>query len=650
MPNKKQSNFTESYSANSKKKIKIPKYAAIIIVIIGSLIIISGALFLIYRGPAQNVYNKSISGKDDFYLAQDQLLTQDFTAAKKSLESAIINFHEADNEFNSFNWLKVLPWIGKQISAVDNLLGAGISTGESLERINDIADLILTPLQENENVSLNSLSDEETEHLLASVFNSKPDLELAKSEIDNAVNLINKIPEKGLINKIYEIVEPFEIKAEDLQIALDQAISASQIIPYISGYPEQHTYLFLLQNNTEIRPTGGFIGTYGILKIKNGDIVHFKTDNSYNLDKPAEAWLFEEPPWPLTRYNNVHQWFFRDSNWSPDFPTAAQEAERFYHAEKGPENDINGLIAVTPTFIESLMTLTGDISVDGTIFNSDNLIETLQYQVEQGFLRQGIEESERKEIIGVLSNKILEQILELPTSKWPDLWQVFSQDIKEKQILIYSKDDSIQDYIQKENWGGHIVQSSSDYFSVIDANLASLKTDPVVQRTINYTLREDSDNIIADLEITYANVGTITWKTTRYRTYTRILVPAGSTLLGVEGAMVDCKLSDEGSVETTEELGKTVFGTFICIEPNETKTLSFKYKLPDEITEQLKKKKYEIYIQKQPGTANHNINLSINLNKKPKGVFGIDNFSISDNNVVLIKNDLNKDLNTYIEY
>jgi len=612
--------------------------------------VIDVGLIFIYKQPAQNIYAQGLAGKDSFLKAQDQLVNQQFEDAKESLEKAVSHFEIAQDEIKKLRWLKIVPWLDNQLAAVDNLLVAGINTGQSLQKMNNLTIKIITSFQKEEDISLANLSREETRQLLENIYLAKPVLEESKTSIDKAVEHINKIPQKGLLKNIKEATEPLKEKVPQLQKGIDQAISASQIIPFIAGYPDQKTYLFLLQNNTEMRPTGGFIGTYGILKVQDGDIKYFKTDNSYNLDKAAEGWLNVEPPWPLTRYNKVFKWFLRDSNWSPDFPTSAQKAEWFYHQEKGLEKNIDGVIAVTPTFIQSLLALTGEITVNGLTFNQDNLVDTLQYQVEQGFLRQGLAESERKEIIGVLSKKLLDNILALPTSNWPDLWQIFTQNVAQKHILIYIEDNNTQNFILKENWGGAIKDVNHDYLAIIDANLASLKSDPGVERTIEYTIQQDNNNFIADLKITYKNKGSITWKTTRYRTYTRVYVPYGSKLLKSEGAMVDCKLTEEGSVDTTEELNKTVFGTFICIEPDEEKSLFFKYKLPDNITTLFKRGSYHLLWQKQPGTANYPFSINIKLNKKMQSIQSIDKVSVNSNNEISIAADLSLDREITVNY
>lgn len=75
-----------------------------------------------------------------------------------------------------------------------------------------------------------------------------------------------------------------------------------QVVPRLVGFEEPETYLFLLQNNHELRPTGGFIGTYGILKLQDGEIKEFETDNIYNLDKSTQPILQESAPEPIAIY------------------------------------------------------------------------------------------------------------------------------------------------------------------------------------------------------------------------------------------------------------------------------------------------------------------------------------------------------------
>ncbi|MFZ1654590.1 MAG: DUF4012 domain-containing protein, partial [Candidatus Moraniibacteriota bacterium] len=42
---------------------------------------------------------------------------------------------------------------------------------------------------------------------------------------------------------------------------------------------EERVFLVLFQNNMELRPGGGFIGSFGILKVKDGSITDFSSND-----------------------------------------------------------------------------------------------------------------------------------------------------------------------------------------------------------------------------------------------------------------------------------------------------------------------------------------------------------------------------------
>ena len=75
--------------------------------------------------------------------------------------------------------------------------------------------------------------------------------------------------------------------------------------------------------------------------------------------------------------------------------------------------------------------------------------------------------------------------------------------------------------------------------------------------------------MLARAKITYTHAGTFTPLTTRYRTYTRALVPSGSVLRSASGALRGDRLAfpnaDVGDVDVSQELG---FYIFWCIYGN----------------------------------------------------------------------------------
>ncbi|MDD5567240.1 MAG: DUF4012 domain-containing protein [Patescibacteria group bacterium] len=602
--------------------------------------------FIKYFGPLKSIYKYSIDGKNDFYDAQKLVTEERFKEAGDKLLQAQEEFSQGLNVLEKNGSLRSYLYIKTQVSAIDNLLRAGSQTASALAKIAYLADEIITPVKKDAEFTLAKLNVEQKHEILKKISESYPDLVGVKAEIDLAVLSLDQIPDRGLFPSIKKSIEPIKEQLPEIQNRIKQALPAVEILPAIAGYPEEQTYLFLLENNTELRPTGGFIGTYGILKAKDGEINHFKTDNIYNLDNPVSDRLIELPPEPLQKYLNAEKWFMRDSNWSPDFPTSAAKAIWFYDQENGPEKNIHGVIAITPTFIESLLGLTGEIKVNGLTFTAENFTEQLQYQVEQGYYRQGISDADRKEVIGDMSEQLLERILNFPQSRWGELWQTIENHIAEKHLLFYSKNASLQQVIEQENWGGKMAEpSNGDYLFVVDANMASLKSDPGVLRTIDYSVAETADEKIADLTITYNNSGTFDWKSTRYRTYTRVYVPLGSVLLESSGVMENDKLHGGRSAEPEvyDELGRTVFAGFISIEPQETGTLHFRYRLPDTIFDTSDGKQYDLYVQKQGGAKPYKLNIDLKFEDEIFSYEPIDKIELSNNNKVTLKTDLDRD-------
>jgi len=604
----------------SMKKIfkKILKIFLIVILIIG---IIGGGLGIFYYRELSNIYALALSGKERTEIAQKFFLERNFAASADEFQIAQNNFIEAENELAKLKFLKLIPVIDRQVLAVENLLSASINLTDGMKKVALLGKEISFTV-DIRTLTFLQLSPEERRELLKKMSEAEPLFREVKGDIDKAIIAINEIPEVGLFSPLKKIIDPLKEKLPIVKDLLDKSLPMLKVLPQVVGYPEEKTYLFLIQNNSELRPTGGFIGTYGILKLKDGEITYFRTDNIYNLDGPAEKFLKVELPWQLQKYLSIKYWFLRDSNWSPDFPTSAEKAIWFYREERGREQNIDGVIAVTPEFIKWLLELTGPIKIEDIEFTSENLVEALENRVGKEYYRLGIKEKERKEIIGKLAEEIRQKLFSLSISQWPKIIDIVDRALKEKQVLIYAKDRELEKLILERNWGGAIRESLDDYLMVIDTNVSALKTDQAVERKIRYQIKTEGDDLHAKIFITYLHQGRFTWKITRLRTYTRVYVPEGSQLIGGEGMLENDKLIEPsgkpGQIEVSKELNKTYFGAFISIEPGEQRTLSFEYKLPRRIKEQVERGDYSLIFQKQPGTLGHSLTLDLEFDKNIK--------------------------------
>ncbi len=353
---------------------------------------------------------------------------------------------------------------------------------------------------------------------------------------------------------------------------------------------EEMNFLVLLQNNTELRPTGGFIGSYGVLKMRAGKINDFYIRDIYSLDRQAEGVLNIAPPAPLRKYFNREEWYLRDANWSPNFPITAQRAKTLYAAEGGQEK-IDGVIAITPEVVNDLLDITGAVEADGIKYNSENFVDALQYEVEIAYLEEGKPKEERKEVMNEIAQNLKAKLYSLSLRDKIDAALAIKENIYERNVLLYFVDSGLQESLVKRNLAGELLSAEKDYLMVVDANLGSLKSDPAVKREINYTVQ----NSVGRVDIVYNNTGEADWKTSHYRTYVRVYVPQGAELITCEGAMAN-DTQKPGECDVYQELGKTAFGAFISVNLQESETLSFVYQLPDYALND-----YQLVLQKQPG-------------------------------------------------
>lgn len=382
--------------------------------------------------------------------------------------------------------------------------------------------------------------------------------------------------------------------------------------PEFLGFSSPRTYLVLFENNTELRPAGGFIGAYAAVRLDKGQMSIIELEGTEVLDKKTPSDWKPAPPKPITEHLKVDRWYFRDSNWSPDFSESAKQALTFYRAEGGAAaSDIDAVIALTPTVLEEVVRQIGPVTVQGMTFTADNVIEKLEYEVEYGFDDRGIPVHDRKQILEPFARTIMSRLERDAFLHSGTYLYLARRLLDERHILAYSPHEAWTATIRRLGASGELIQTEGDYVLWVDANLAALKTDHAMQRTLAYAIQKNAaGSYEATATMSYRHEGRFDWRTTRYRTYARVYAPLGARFVS---ARVDGVAAPPLSVAQGEERGKTWFGTFISIEPGKTKTLSFSYLLPPRIHDGITNGRYAFVAQKQLGTLAHGLTLNLDF-------------------------------------
>ncbi|MDO8669222.1 MAG: DUF4012 domain-containing protein [Candidatus Buchananbacteria bacterium] len=598
-----------------KKTLGFKAFVSIAVVFLAFLIILFTPF--IFHGLKASSYAVASLGEARGLL--DSIQANRWSEAALKSNSISINLEKLNYEISRLGPLSRLPKLKNDFIAARQFIGVAQSLMSGYSQTLSIFEEV-----EKSGVLIDPATLLENKEALGLIGENKDKLALAQKNLDQAnarFREINTSEFSGFFSK-------YLIKAHDqLGQILDStniAIPAIGLLTDFLGYENEKHYLLVFENNMELRPTGGFIGSYGIITVKDGKIKDIFTDDVYNLDKLSEGKMTEPAPRPMALYNNQKYWYMRDANWFPSWPDSAQKIVEFFHKERAnanlPDQKIDGVIAITPDFIANLLEVLGPIEIHGIKFSSNNFAMDLEKFVEGGFEEKNIPYEERKAIIGFLSQTIIERAEKVKSTDFTKLWLAFKKNIDQKNILVYIFDDKLQKYFSDRNWAGEIRQTEGDYLMVIDSNLASLKTDSVMARSIKRSLSlNQSGDLIARLEITYKHNGQFVRNLiTRYRTYAKVYVPEGSWFESgsIKSGNEETKINMSKDLEYGAEYNKSYAAYFLIIEPGMSKTVILNYKLPSALKKQSEAGIYSLLVQKQPGTIGHKLVIDLNLSRE----------------------------------
>ncbi len=563
-----------------------------------------------------SAFKLGLAGKAQLTTAISQIKNQQWAEALKNANAAEEDFNlvlENLAASRSNIIIKNSRFFQNQVNDLEYLFKATEILSRSLQRSIPLAQELSRISSGAAGGNFINLSDAEKANFLKLIYESEPEFNGLKANLELALLNINKIHQIGIMWPIYGQITEYKNQLEEASVLLTKLSPLTQLLPALGGYPTESNFLVLLQNNDELRPTGGFIGVYGLATTKNGEITSLTTDDSYHVDMPAVGKWEKVAPIPITKYLGVSNWYFRDSNWVPDWPLAAQKITEIYNGENEaiglkPTN-FNGVIALNPDLISDLIRLVGPINIKGENYTPENFQELLQFNVEVSYVDRNISSWDRKDIVNELLEELKSRLFNLPAKDWGGLLNIVDNNIAEKNIQIYFFNKNLESLVKELNAAGEVKSAPSDYLMVVDANLAAFKSDSVVKKKIAYSVSQHNGVATASLSLNYRHEGDFNWRTTRYRSYTRVYVPLGSKLVTSSG--LDKTTADWTSLDDPI-LNKTIFGFFFTVEPGTERDIVLNYTLPTSINKQITDNDYELLVQKQSGRRTQELKVNLN--------------------------------------
>jgi len=440
------------------------------------------------------------------------------------------------------------------------------------------------------------------------------------------------------------------------QKGIDMLSCTIDLLPRVLATQGKRTYLVLFENNMELRPGGGFIGSYGLVTFDQGKLIDFTVHDVYDADGQLREHV--DPPFAIRRFMGIVHLYLRDSNFDPDFVVDAQTASTMLKKETGQA--VDGVMSVDLTFVKYLLSATGPLYIpeNNVTVTADNFFLLAETHAEKNSFPGSTQKKD------FLSNVLLSLQNRLQSQKKVSmsvLAEKTIQAISEKHILfalanIHEQNILTTNQLSSSLWDPRQqdVGVITDYMGLNEANIGVNKVNYFMKRSLKQAISIDGDGTMKEeVQATYANTSKPNeWPGGDYKNYMRLIVPKETVLTGVyidgekqatRSAVVDpllyeskgFKQPSELEIEQTEEAGKSIYGFLVTVPAASAKTVKITYEHTQKINLSNPVLHYSLALYKQPGTSNDPYSFSFNfpleyslLSASPKNMDGNSDYTL----------------------
>lgn len=566
-----------------------------------------------------------VEGQEAQILARqgyDQFKGQNLPAVKETLNQLDTKLDTIDGLYAQLGFYRAIPIASSYYSDGIHGLAAGeaglAAAQRSVDAITPYADVLGFT---GEGTFQGGTTEDRLKIILQTLQKITPELDLIAQDLETVEKELasinpNRYPEQIRGTEIRSnIIEAQELSSGAVTALTEFRPVIEQLPSIAGGTGEARKYLVLFQNDNELRPTGGFLTAYAIIKVEDGKVIPEKSDDIYELDQRFNERL--PIPEALGRYLTTERyWNLRDMNISPDFKVSMDEFYSHYVDVPGEPDDLDGIIAVDTEFLKSLIQVLGPVNVPGYgTFSGENVPQCdcpqIIYALSEIITRPTpyIRE-DRKGILGPLMREMLTKAYGAPKQQWPSLFELGWSSIQSRHIQFYFMDETHQASAELIQGAGRMrpAAEGADFLGIVNANLGGAKSNLFTEYEVVQTVEApESGRVQKTVEITYRNTrkgdncnleaGLLCLNST-LRDWTRLYLPEGSELVSANGFIAEPKTYDEN--------GFSVIDGFFILEPNSSAKVTVTYTIPYEDTEN-----YTVTMWKQGGIKDYKLLMDV---------------------------------------
>jgi hypothetical protein len=537
------------------------------------------------------------SARSELVAAKDALAHQDDDAARARLDVAAERLERARDKATAWplHATRVVPLVGSPARAAATASRAGLEVVAAGRA--GVAAVAAFPSS-----GVAGLEGHDLSAFHAAAAAADTHVAEARVHLDRAAELLEG-PAGAVLGPVHGPARTLAAIVDDQRTTLDRGHRALQLLGDLTASGSDTRLLLAAQDTQELRPTGGYIGSYGILHVHDG-VVELESYESFEDLPAADPPLAPPPGLDLILTN---PWGLENGNWWPDFPTSAANLRDLLQRQGGP--DVDGVVAITEDLLGELV----------GVFEPVQLPSYSEPVVAEGFEQRALHEVElkrpldtpRKKFIIELAHEVVDRILSLQAGQVPEVARIMDAAVGRGDLQVWFADAARQSQLDGTMIAGALPRvGDGDFLSVVEFNTSASKANAQLLRTINYSVSPGDDGaLVASLTIHYVNRGAATAINPYYAADVRIYVPSGAQLvpgedppLDADGAPLGIGTVDVHAIPRGPAVDGPydVFGAGVVVEPNGGEaTVRVRYLLPPRVTDH---GRYRLTWYRQPGT------------------------------------------------
>lgn len=317
---------------------------------------------------AQQVYSDLRDAERDARVLTDAIGEGDAERAREVLRDFQSSSRSAADRTDSVTWsvFEKVPFFGddaQALSAVSEVL-SNLGT-EGVEPLVDSA----------EKISARAYAPKGGQFPLEAIAALEEPATRSHAAFEAASQELAGHDSENFVGPLAEAFDGLRLQVDAAEVALDTAARASRLMPAFLGADGDRDYLYVFQNNAEVRSTGGLPGNVSLVSASNGQV---------EITRQASGAQFgeaDEPVLPLTDeersiYGRQLGTYFLDANFTPDFPRASELWRARW--EQAFDDDIDGVFSVDPVTLSYLLEATGPVTVNGVQLDTTNVVRVVE--------------------------------------------------------------------------------------------------------------------------------------------------------------------------------------------------------------------------------------------------------------------------------